>query len=170
MRTGTARVYIYSADQIAGYVITQDKFAAIITQGKIRAYRATSDQAIGAGAWTKVQLNAKSFDPSSQYDPTTNYRFTVAPYYDGYFLIHSKITVVTFAAAGYVEIAIYKNGVIAARGGIYIPAGVTGGHVAVTDYLVLADGDYIEIYVNFTQTGDVSFGEYVTYLDINRLF
>jgi hypothetical protein len=170
MRTGTARVYLYSADQIADAIITPAKLAADLVNGKVRAYRATSVQAIGAGAWTKVQLNAETFDVPSAYDPTTNYRFTVPAGYAGYYLIHSKISVLTFAAAGYAEIAIYKNGVIAARGGIYIPAGITSGHVAVTDYLALAAADYIEIYVNFSQTGDVSFGEYITYLDIARIF
>ena len=170
MRTGTARVYLYSADQIADAIITQDKLASIITSIKVRAYRATSVQAIGAAAWTKVQLNGESFDPVGGFDAVTNFRFALQGGWAGYYLIHSKISVLSFAAAGYAEIAIYKNGVIAARGGIYIPAGVSNGHVAVTDYLALADADYIEIYVYFSQTGDVSFGEYATYLDINRLF
>ena len=168
MRTGTARVYIYSADQIAPGVVTWDKLEDKLRNGKIRVYRETSDQAIGAAAWTKVQFNAETFDWTGGFDPTTNYRFTVPTGFAGYYLIHSKITVVTFAAAGYAEIAIYKNGVIAARGGIYIPAGITSGHVAVTDYLSLAAADYIEICVNFSQTGNVSFGEYITYLDILR--
>ena len=42
-----------------------------------------ADSAFSASTWTKVPYNTEEFDTSSDYDPTTNYRYTpsVAGYY-----------------------------------------------------------------------------------------
>lgn len=59
--------------------------ASTVTQKAMPAFRAytTSSQTITSGTFTKVALQAKSFDSTSAFDSTTNYRFqpTVAGYY-----------------------------------------------------------------------------------------
>jgi len=69
--------------------------------------RATSNQTIAAGAWTKIQLNSEAFDTDGSYDPTTNYRFT--PKVAGYYLFNPMIFI-TQNLTDEVNLAIYVNG------------------------------------------------------------
>jgi Repeat of unknown function (DUF5907) len=49
---------------------------------KFVAYR-NANESIASGAWTKISMNNELYDTNTNYDPTTNYRFTptVAGYY-----------------------------------------------------------------------------------------
>ena len=170
MRTGTSRFYITSADQIANAIITQEKLAPVITVIKVRAYRATSDQAIAATAWTKVEFNGESYDPNNRFDPVTNYRFTLAAVQDGYYLINASIKAYNTVTAGYALIAIYKNGAIVSEAMAQLTLALQGIAVRITDYLPLVAGDYIEIWIYLQNAGVIGFGEIFTWLDVVRLF
>ena len=112
--------------------------------------RATSNQTIAAGAWTKVQLNSEAFDTDGAYDPTTNFRFT--PKVPGYYQFNPMIFI-TQNLTDEVNLAIYVNGSfsclvdlkINSRNSVY-------GH----SVLIPANGstDYFEFYV-YTGTNAV---------------
>ncbi len=111
------------------------------------AYRSTN-QTPATNTWTKIQLNVEEFDTNSNFDSTTNYRFTptVAGYYEVSALIDVGGTGVSFVLGG-----IYKNGSLAK----YI-----GGQTTTTEayinggYLFSMNGstDYLELYVYITAT------------------
>ena len=61
-----------------------------------RAYRNTTNQAISDDSWTKVQLNAESFDIGGEFDSTTNYRFTATT--TGYYLVCGQIKITNSAS------------------------------------------------------------------------
>jgi len=170
MRTGTARVYVYSADQIADAIITRAKLDPLLVDRKVRAYRATTDQAIPATTFTKVQLNAETFDVGADFDPVTNYRFTVPAGAAGYYLIAANISVYGNAAAGWALAAIFKNGTAVATGTQNYPAAAPIGSVHVEDYLALVAGDYIEIWIYMDTAGQVALGSVSTWADFLRIF
>jgi hypothetical protein len=69
----------------------------------------SADQTIGTGA-TKITFNTEVFDTNSNYDPTTNYRFT--PTVAGYYQINFNLCTApsSGAANGQFYFYIYKNG------------------------------------------------------------
>ena len=66
----------------------------------------SASQSIASSAFTKIQVNTELFDTNSNYDPTTNYRFT--PTVAGYY----QVTAAWYCAttSGQVLTNIYKNG------------------------------------------------------------
>ena len=74
------------------------------------AYLSPSTQNVSGSTWTKVQLNTETFDTNSNFDSTTNYRFT--PTVAGYYQINAGIYFNTNLAQLKFIIAIYKNGSI----------------------------------------------------------
>ena len=107
------------------------------------AFRAhlSADQSITNNTWTKVQFNTENFDTNSNYDNSTNYRFTptVAGYYQVNFRVRFNGTSLTTQLA-----AIYKNGAITSyantgRFATSSDVGVNGGDLlymnGTTDYL-----------------------------------
>lgn len=170
MRTGTARVYIYAASQIDDGIITVAKLEAPLAQSKARVYRSGSVQAIGAGAWTKVQFNAEQFDVGGQYDPAANYRFTVAAGYGGYYRVHAAVVTAVIAAAGVYQIAVYKGGVSVAQKSVQVAAGVGAAHPDVTTYVAMAEGEYLEIFVYFQAAASVLDSQVASYAEYIRIF
>ena len=71
-----------------------------------RAYR-NPDQSISSSTWTKVQFNNETFDTNSNYDSSTNYRFT--PTVAGYYQINAVVRL-RGTSSDNKSIAIYKNG------------------------------------------------------------
>jgi len=138
--------------------------------GKVRAYRATSNQTFSLGSWTKVQFNAETFDELNGYDPATNYRFTVPANYSGYYLIHAQVRLITNAAEQRAGIAIYKNGALVAQRFIEQSGGVINPTPSIADYIYLTDGNYIEIYVYNNVNSEVIFGSDYSYLNILKVF
>jgi len=67
----------------------------------------SSNQTLTSGVWTKAQMDTEAFDTNSNFDSTTNYRFTptVAGYY--HFMYGARLFA-TSQTTGVV--AIYKNG------------------------------------------------------------
>jgi len=77
-------------------------------QSKARGYRAAA-QTIPQTEWTKVELNNESFDVLSEFDSTTNFRFTASQ--AGYYLVFGQVSSAYAVADGFRYITrIYKNG------------------------------------------------------------
>lgn len=111
----------------------------------VRVRRATSDQTITTGVWTKIQLNSEEVDTAGCFDPTTNYRWTpnVAGYYQTSFAVE-------FSAAGALSAIItsaYKNGT-ADHYGSYSPGVSSVAGASAGSGLVYMNGttDYLELW------------------------
>ena len=116
------------------------------------AYYSGGGQSISAGVVTKIQYNTEEFDTNSNYDNTTNYRFTptVAGYYEA-------TMAVEFGANANVIIYLYKNGSSAKR---YYPTTGTTIYAAQMTALIYMNGttDYLEGYVYNNGGGTVASG------------
>lgn len=112
-----------------------------------RAYRATSNQTLTNNTFTKVQLNAETFDTNNEFDSTTNYRFT--PTIAGYFRISAIMeTTATTRSIG----MFYKNGSEVTRWSDTYSNNVGGS--SGTDVIYLnGTTDYIELYAYLSGTG-----------------
>jgi hypothetical protein len=127
----------------------------VMVSGNMPAFSAYmgSGQALSAITSTKLQYNTESFDTNSNYDPTTNYRFT--PTVAGYYQINACFTGAT-STSGDFQISISKNGTSVALSGYN--AGASGGFTnsPTTSTLIYLDGstDYVEVfaYVQSAQT------------------
>jgi hypothetical protein len=122
---------------------------------KFSVYR-SGNQTVTASTLTKVQLNAENFDTNSNFDSSTNYRYT-APV-AGFYFVNGKIK---NNGNNILATYIYKNGTLLREGNNLNPATNLSGGV-VCDLIQLAASDYIEMWVysdNVTVTG----GADVTY-------
>jgi len=74
------------------------------------AFSATfnANQSINSGAFVKLQFNTENFDTNSNYDSTTNYRFT--PTVAGYYLFTAQAQFNLPASSVQNILALYKNG------------------------------------------------------------
>jgi len=72
-----------------------------------RAFRNTTAQSISQSTYTKVQLNAETYDTANCFDSTTNYRFT--PTTAGYYQINAGI-ILANSTVELIAGKIYKNG------------------------------------------------------------
>lgn len=116
------------------------------------AYR-SGNQAIPTTTWTKVQVNAESFDPDSAFDAATNYRFQ--PSVAGYYQINGAAG---FSSTGVVMAcgaAIYKNGALAAPPS-YAP--LAGAAVMAVSAVVYLNGstDYVELWAHLNSGGTIN--------------
>jgi len=125
------------------------------------AYLATTNQSITTNTYTKITLNAETFDTASCFDSTTNYRFT--PTVAGYYQINGEIS---YAGTGITRqiIYIYKNGssyaiLFDGNGSQY--AGGNGTLISMN-----GSTDYIELYtyMSVASGGVVEFGSAKTYM------
>ena len=113
-----------------------------------RAYVSGSSATVFSNTtWTKITLNAKTFDTNSNFDATTNYRFT--PKVAGYYQFNGCVqgTLASVGGSTYLVPFIYKNGSIYCFGGEIQP--VNGNTMAVTtSALIYMNGttDYAELY------------------------
>lgn len=107
------------------------------------AYTVTA-QSFSNSTFTKVQVNVETFDTNSNYNPTTNYRFT--PTVAGYYQVNANISF-GGASSGYVQVAIYKNGGQIATGS-GIPNNTQIGGMAMASTVTFLNGstDYVEFY------------------------
>jgi hypothetical protein len=115
------------------------------------AFSATqpNSQSFSSAVATKITFNNKEFDTNSNYDNTTNYRFT--PTVAGYYQISAAVGLnATSGTTGL--IFIYKNGSSYRRGTQTSSAGST--YDATVSSLIYFNGttDYVEIYVYLSGT------------------
>ena len=108
------------------------------------AYQTAPTQSISAATQTKVILNTEDFDTNSNFDSTTNYRFT--PTIAGYYQIGGQV-MFNGVATGRTTITVYKNGV-AFRTGSAVPTNGSNNVANSISCLVFLNGstDYIELY------------------------
>jgi len=119
------------------------------------AYRGTTTQAVSATTYTKIQFNVEEFDTNSNYDNTTNYRFT--PTVAGYYQITLGIYSTTSIAANFYAY-IYKNGTIF-KTLTNIPTGGGGTSASIAgSALIYLNGstDYVEGYYWVSQAATVN--------------
>lgn len=142
--------------QAAGTTIMTITSTGVTTQVGAPAFSAymTSSQNISTGTVTKLVFNAEDYDTNSNFDPTTNYRFT--PTVAGYY----QLSTGAFASVGTAArfgVVIYKNG---SEAGWNFTGGVTssGGGSTTLSSLFYANGttDYFEVYVAQDSGGTVT--------------
>jgi hypothetical protein len=124
----------------------------------------TVNQSTATGTFTKIQLNTERFDTNSNFDSTTNYRFT--PTVAGYYQISSGVSFSAPSNNYGVGAVIYKNGSAYAWG---TAVGTTQMYpTATASSLIYFNGstDYIELYVyNGTPVSAATVGDtYYTYM------
>lgn len=114
----------------------------------------TTTQSVTTATYTKVNLGTENFDTNSNFDSTTNYRFT--PTVAGYYQLNGSIYPVSTNSANYIWSFIYKTGAIYASGSSAGAASTQDG-ISVVSTLVYLNGstDYVELYCYVTGTSPV---------------
>ena len=136
---------------------------------RARGYRNGSQDNLTNNLWTKVELNAETYDNGGIFDSVTNYRCT--PGVAGYYVITGKVNFLNTIATKRYDVAIYVSG-----------AGVTydSGQTSLADYLgvyvsdivYLTDVNYVELYARSMSGGntvDINGGTGDTYLCLHRI-
>ena len=148
-----------NASTTAGLVMTSD-LSGVLTfqQGGVSlpnggvapafsAYYTGGGQTIASYTFVKIIANTKEFDTNSNFDSTTNYRFT--PTVAGYYQVNGQISFTTTIVGA--QVAIFKNGAQFKNGNN--PTSTSWATVSALIYLN-GSTDYIELYV--AQTSGVS--------------
>ena len=116
----------------------------VMVNGPAFSATRTADQTFSNSTFTKLQANTETFDTNSNYDPTTNYRFT--PTVEGYYQINGNISF-GGSTSGYCQIGIYKNGAAYVYGSGIPNNNSVGGQVFVASVVYLnGSTDYVELY------------------------
>jgi hypothetical protein len=123
--------------------VTQAKVATGVA-GTGPAFSATRSgtQSIANNTFTKIQFNAEEFDTNSNYDSTTNFRFT--PTVAGYYQVNGSAS--WSFTSGFSNASIYKNGSQFKWGNLV--AATTAGCSGAVSALIYLNGstDYIELF------------------------
>lgn len=124
--------------------VTQAKFSTNVA-GNGPAFSAynSSSTTLNTTTWTKIALQTKVFDTNSNFDSTTNYRFT--PTVAGYYQLNGAVS--TNNSAGSLLCAIYKNGSQLYKGQIVPANSALGTNVNVSGVAYFnGSTDYVELY------------------------
>ena len=115
------------------------------------AYQTGTAQVLTANVWTKITLNAEEFDTNSNFDSTTNYRFT--PTVAGYYQVNGIICTPSNTT---ITVGIYKNGALFKTGTGTTTYGINVAMAA----LIYCNGstDYLEMFGFSTVTATMSTG------------
>lgn len=142
--TGTGTMTLQGPNTNSNQVLTiPDTTGTMMVSGNMPAFSAYmgNNQSISNSTFTKVQFNTKTFDTNSNYDATTNYRFTptVAGYYQ------CNVTINTQTSANTTLISIYKNN-SSYLSGLQLPSTVF--QVGSMSALIYMNGttDYLEVF------------------------
>ena len=119
------------------------------------AYLSANQNMGGNNTWTKVAFNTEVYDTDSDYDNSSNYRFT--PTTAGKYFVYANIAFNSDSDYARHQIKIYKNGSHIARSQLRL----TGNYFknadtnSVINYAVDMNGssDYLEIYGFLDQNG-----------------
>ena len=124
----------------------------------------TGSQSVSNAVWTKAQINTEVFDTNSNFDNTSNYRFT--PTVAGYYQVNGSIYLNYTGSAGTrIGVSIYKNGAGIAENQITNAGGSLYGTL-VNSALIYLNGstDYVELYGYFNSaTAQFLSGQNYTY-------
>lgn len=110
----------------------------------------TVNQTITSSTFTKVQLNSELFDTNSNFDPTTNYRFT--PTVSGYYQIGWAVSGFASTSATRNLSTLYKNGTPYAYGNDHVATAGIGTSVGSVVVFMNGSTDYLELYGLITAT------------------
>jgi len=154
---------IINASPTSGLVISNDMSGTLQFQnngvnlpmsGLAPAFSAyqSSAQTISFGTGTKVQLQTEEFDTNSNFDSTTNYRFT--PTVAGYYLIIGSVTAAV-SGGTYSQSSIWKNGTGIAGSLQNVNAGPYTNFNAQKLVYMNGSTDYVELY--FVSIGSGTF-------------
>jgi hypothetical protein len=128
----------------------------VMVSGNQPAFSAhgTANQTLSNGTFTKIAYNTEIFDTNSNYDPTTNFRFT--PTVAGYYQINA-VCAFGSAVSGAAILSLYKNGTEFIRASVFSLLG--GPNINISN-LVYANGttDYFEIFGWQNSGGNLSCG------------
>jgi len=110
---------------------------------------ANASQSVTGNVVTKVALQAENFDTNSNFDSTTNYRFT--PTVAGYYEFNAQVYLVGTITTVQFALSIYKNGNLAERLVDINPSSslsANGSSVFGGSSLIYMNGstDYVELY------------------------
>jgi hypothetical protein len=152
LQTGGNPAISIDSSQVVNFT-KQFQFGGVLPP-TFHAFSSGSRTIPGNGTDTKVVLNSESWDTNSNFDSTTNYRFT--PTVAGYYQINmtSTGTFASVSASGYLVVIIYKNGAAWSSGG-YLTF-VNGNYwQASHSNIVYLNGstDYIEMYISTNNSG-----------------
>ena len=111
-----------------------------------RVYR-NGNQTISANTWTKVIYDTESLDNTSSYDHATNYRFT--PQVEGWYYFSYGISS-NGSTSSYV--ALYKNGSNVQSGDGSSSGATIFGRTGSGLVYLNGSTDYVEVYVNQSNT------------------
>jgi hypothetical protein len=120
-----------------------------------RAYLG-SNQTLSSATFTKLSLNTETFDTNSNFDSTTNYRFT--PTVAGYYQINANV----YASAGtnttQVYSALYFNGSAVSKSGGTLASGNYNDIFAPVSDIIYFNGstDYLELWGRIAGSGTLS--------------
>jgi hypothetical protein len=130
--------------------------------------RLSAVQSIPATTLTKVKFDTINFDGNAEFDPTTNYRWTVKA--AGYYLISIRLKWNSGEAENPYTLYVYKNGTTEETTGMISPTANFLEQVIVT-LLSLNANNYIEVYVynGGTVAQYINGGENGSYLYGHRL-
>ena len=129
-----------------------------------RSYRATSNQALTSGSYTKVQLQNEAFDEGGCFDSSTNYRWT--PNVPGYYMVSFAVALLASSGMTYGHAAVYKNGTVIGYGSF--GSAVVNNYTSTGAVLVYMNGttDYLELFAMANGTSPaVIYGEANTYFN-----
>ena len=136
-------------------------------RSRARAY-CNSNQSISSGTWTKIQLNAEDFDTLSEFDSTTNYRFTAST--AGYYVVNGNVGFLAAVADKVIYVGIRKNNSEEAI--VSYQASCTNtiyGNVSAIIYLAVNDYLDLWVYHEFGSNYNVNGNRAVTYLSVAKL-
>jgi hypothetical protein len=129
-----------------GSIVQAELASGVAGTGPTFFAYANSAQNISNGTSTKVTLNAEAFDTNSNFDPTTNYRFT--PTVAGYYFVQGNVTQNGSSwTNGYINCIIYKNGSSVITSASQQPTNGNWAGCSVSGVVYMnGSTDYLELY------------------------
>lgn len=163
---GTGTITGISAGGLPSATVTQATLATPVagTGPAFSVYmlNGSANLSVTSGVFTKVRLDTEDFDTNSNFDSTTNYRFT--PTVAGYYQISGGVLCVGTTATN-VQASIYKNG--AAYKNSLSGVNSSTNAIGVVSAVVYFNGstDYVELYGAITASSGpvISYGSSNTY-------
>ena len=126
-----------------------------VTGPAFSAYAGSAQTGLSSNTYVKVALNTENFDTNSNFDSTTNYRFT--PTVAGYYQLNGALRA-NGTGISLITCSFYKNGSEYIRGN-QISGTLSGGNIAVISSIIFCNGstDYIELYGLVTAASGINF-------------
>jgi len=152
--TNTASNFTVTVPAVTATMLTTATAGVPVNGPAFSAY-ANASQSLTSSAFTKVAINVELFDTNSNFDSTTNYRFT--PTVEGYYQVNGTLRMTAATSSlSQALVALFKNGAIYARGSDTVLT-TTLPIVAISgafNEVVYMNGstDYIELYGSVTGT------------------